>query len=326
MIYLLFDNCQEDADISFIVKKFDAPYKAMFSPKSSKRIIGWIKGAIAVLKQSKPQDVIVCWFDFQAVLCYWIAKFMFIKRNIVCLNILFKDKDTLKNKIVAMLYKPALNSKNVIASVTARDYGTHIKTHFNLKNELFLIHDVYHDNYDFASSEDIIPNSVFCGGGNGRDWAFLSEIAKKLPDVTFNFILRQESYDIFKDIFPANVNVMHDLPYEGFMKVMCQSQIVCMPLDTDAPAGLIALFLSAANNKPLITTDTLTTREYLSDNRGYIIKNSLDEYVSTIRYVFNNLDEATNKALKLKDFLRTECSEEMFIAGIKTLTKKFNNQ
>ena len=41
-----------------------------------------------------------------------------------------------------------------------------------------------------------------------------------------------------------------------------------MPLDTEAPAGLIALFQAATYGKMVITTDTVTTREYFSGDRG----------------------------------------------------------
>ena len=64
------------------------------------------------------------------------------KRKIVCINILLKDKRTIKNKTVAYLYKRMLNSSNIIASVTSKEYGEHIKKRLNFKKDFFLLHDV----------------------------------------------------------------------------------------------------------------------------------------------------------------------------------------
>ena len=119
MIYLLFDNPGYKGKASFISQLIQDEVKEICSPKSKRLIFGWLKGCINVLNISHHGDTIVCWYDFQAILCYWLCRFTFKKRKIVCVNLLLKDKDSVKNKIVAWLYKKALKSKHFVASVTS---------------------------------------------------------------------------------------------------------------------------------------------------------------------------------------------------------------
>ena len=65
---------------------------------------------------------------------------------------------------------------------------------------------------------------------------------------------------------------------------MCQSSLVVMPLDTEAPAGLIAFFQAAANGRMSITSDTVTTREYriCAQMLDYYRKHSFLEQSSTM--------------------------------------------
>lgn len=68
---------------------------------------------------------------------------------------------------------------------------------------------------------------------------------------------------------------MTDIPYQQFMKCLCQSKMVCMPIDCESPQGLIVMFEAAANNKMILISDTPTTQEYSgpkSGNWGYEIE------------------------------------------------------
>ena len=51
--------------------------------------------------------------------------------------------------------------------------------------------------------------------------------------------------------------------YGTFREMVRVASAVFMPLDTEAPAGLTVYFQAAANNKMIITSDTVTTEGYL---------------------------------------------------------------
>ena len=322
MIYLLFDNPSDKGKVSFISQMIHCEVKEIYSPKSQRLIVGWLKGCREVLSTSRHDDTIVCWFDFQAVLCYWLCKLTLKRRKIVCINLLLKDKNSFKNKVVALLYKIALNSKCFVASVTSKEYGEHLKKRLSIKRNFFLLHDVYHDSYSYDKHVEIVPNTVFCGGRNGREWHFMVEVAKAMPDVEFHLVMPKATYQELKGNLPINAISKVNLSYNDFMKEMCASQIVALPLDTEAPAGLIVLFQAAANMKPIVTTDTMTTREYLSDGRGDLLPNNVDDWVSVLKHKLGHKEVCEASVSQMLSFLQTECSEENFVDVIEQMIKE----
>lgn len=318
MIYLLFDNPGDKEKVSFISQMIHSEVMEFYSPKAKRLIVGWLKGCINVLNISHHGDTIVCWYDFQAILCYWLCKFTFRRRKIVCINLLLKDKDSVKNKVVGWLYKKALNDKRFVASVTSKEYGEHIKKRLGIKRNFFLLHDVYHDFYCYDKQVEVKPNTVFCGGRNGRDWHFMIEVAKAMPNVEFHLVMPEVTYQELSNDLPINIVAKYNLSYNDFMMELCASEIVTLPLDTEAPAGLIVLFQAAANMKPIITTDTMTTREYLSDGRGSLIANDIDGWVAELKKKLSNTVNCISSS-RMLEFLQTECSEESFVDGIERM-------
>ena len=316
--YILFDKPQSE-NKSFISRILNNDSIEINSPKGRILLISWLKGCLKVLLYSRRSDTIICWYDFQAVLCWWICHLTFMRRKIVCINILLKDKSSLRNKIVSYLYKKSLLSSCFSASVTSVKYGEWLNKKLGIDAKYTLIHDVYHDSYRFEQAVDVIPNSVFCGGNNGRDWKFIIEVARKMPNIKFNIVMPHDIYLKYHSIFTKNMNVRYDIPYNEFMKELCSSSIVCLPLDTQAPAGLIVMFQAAANLKPLITTKTVTTMEYINKERCIIISNELDVWVNSIKSCLENIENSNKRALNFRDYLYCNCSEEIFVNGIKRM-------
>lgn len=316
-VYLLFDNHD---NYKFLEKKFE---NCIYSPKCSKKFCSWILGALKCLRVSKRKDLIVCWFDFQAVLLYWLSLVTFRSRKILCLNVMLKQKKTLRNKIVTILYKKALSSKNFKATITSREYGLLLNKLLKKKYDFALLHDVYHDYYECPLKLNPAQNSVFCGGRNGRDWPLMLEVAKKLNDVQFNFVVPKSVYEKQKNCKPSNVRFFVDVSYERFMSIMCMSKIVCLPLDTDAPAGLIVLFQAAANDKFLIATDTATMREYINESRGILLPRDTGAWIKTISRALQ--DKRDLRCENMKNFLQSECSEEKFLSVVEQCCSEFEN-
>lgn len=318
MIYLLFDNPNDKNAVSFISERLHDEVIEIYSPKCNRLIIGWLKGCLKVLRLSKRNDTIVCWYDFQAVLCFWLSILLFKKRKIVCINILLKDKASTKNKVVAWFYKKALNSKQFVASVTSVEYGKHLQERLAVAKPFFLLHDVYHDSYEYGGAS-VKPNTVFCGGRNGRDWKFMIDVAKAMSKVEFHLVMPMATYLEFKHDLPSNVVAKYNITMDDFMKEMCSCEIVALPLDTQAPAGLIVLFQAAANKKYIITTNTMTTREYLSDGKGSMLPNEVTAWKRTIEEKLGNKQANIEASEKLRSFLKTECSERKFVEGIESM-------
>ena len=224
--------------------------------------------------------------------------------------------------MVSWLYRKALNSKRVVASVTSTEYGTHLKERLGINKKLFLLHDVFHESYLYKREFHVIPNSVFCGGRNGRDWKFMIDVAKVMPHVQFHLVMPKVTYDEYQHELPSNVVARYNISMEDFMKEMCSCEIVALPLDTEAPAGLIVLFQAAANMKYIITTNTMTTREYLSDGKGCLLPNDVDVWKKAINEKLGNVKSNIIASEKLLIFLESECSERKFVESVETMINK----
>lgn len=321
MIYMLFDNPGDKKNMEFLNSSSygTSSIKQEYPKTKCNSIKEMINACLECVEKSSDGDTIVCWFDFMGILCWWICQFKRQKRQIVVLNILLKEKNTLKNKIARFLYKIALKSKNVQATVTSQEYGKWINNLLNINKEYTLLHDIYHGGYTLENSENINPKSVFCGGRNGRNWEFLFDLAANMPDVEFNCVMSKEKYQQYKDKFRENINAKYDIPEKDFLNLMCESSLIVMPLETEAPAGLIALFQAAANERPILTSDTVTTREYFNNDRGILCKDSIEDWKVKITYYLEHRNEAEEKIRCFKEYLETECSEQKYAETLRKI-------
>lgn len=312
MVYMLFDNPADKQNMTFLNSYETAKIRQVYPPQkcnSTKEMLAVCKD---IIKQSTDGDTIICWYDFMAVLCWWLCKVQFKNRKIIALNILLKDKATAKNKVAKLLYKPVLKSKKVKATVTSKKYGEHLNEMLGIRKRYTLLHDTYHGGYSIEYEGEVVTNSVFCGGRNGRDWEFLIRIAQAMPEVTFNCVMPKDKFEEYKENFGKNMMVKSDIPEQEFLELMCQSQLVVTPLDTEAPAGLIAFYQAAANGKMVITSDTVTTQEYFTNGRGALCEKDVEDWKNKIQHYLQHREEIDASVAKFKSFLESECSEEKY--------------
>lgn len=318
MVYMLFDNPADKQNMIFLNVYETASIQQVYPSQKCNSIKEMLAACKDIIKKSTDGDTIICWYDFMAVLCWWLCKIQFKNRKIIALNILLKDKATAKNKLAKALYKTMLKSSKVQATVTSKKYGEHLNEMLGIQKKYTLLHDTYHSGHSIDYEGAVIPNTVFCGGRNGRDWDFLIKIAYVIPEVTFNCVMPKDKFEQHKNQFCGNMVVKSDIPEQEFLEFMCQSQLVVMPLDTEAPAGLITFYQAAANGKMTITSDTVTTQEYFANGRGILCGEVIDDWKNKIRYYLQHRDEADACSVRFQSFLECKCSEEKYA---KTLWK-----
>lgn len=320
-IYMLFDNPTDKQNMIFLNGYETASVQQVYPPWKCNSIKKMLAACWDCIRYSSKDDTIICWYDFMGVLSWWICKFLSVKRQIIAINLLLKDKTTWKNRGAKYLYRKAIQGNNFTATVTAAEYGQWLAELLNLKVKFNLLHDVYHENYKCTDDLKCQNNSVFTGGRNGRDWKLLFEIAKELPEIDFNCVMPGQIYEQYKRILPPNIVARFDINEEDFIKTLAQSYMVVMPLDTEAPAGLTVYFQGAANDKLIITSNTVTTREYFSNGRG-VLCDGKDDYVKKIKYYMENTSEANEIATRCKRFLEQECSEKNYSTTLSSIIHK----
>lgn len=318
MNYIVFDNCYDDNGyIAEALRKESISIEEVYSPEGRYKWMSWLKGAVNVIRKSSSGDTLVFWYDFQGIIAFWLCRMFILKRRFILLNILLKNKSTLRNKIVSRLYKPALMSNRVKSTVTCLEYGEALNRQLAINKSHILLHDVYPFSDKEKKDDKEFGNKVFCGGRNGRDWDLVMKIVQSMPDVKFTLVVPdfvQKSYS--KQLLSGNVNLLKDVPVAEFNRLLQESSIVLLPLNTDAPAGLLVIFQAASRQKLVITTHTPVTKEYIDSHSGVLCENNAEQYIKEIRFHLQHPDIAKAKGKALHDKLKSECSKEKYIGKL----------
>ncbi len=98
-IYMLFDNTADKQILTFLNGYETAGIRQVYPLKKCDSIKKMLAACKDMIKNSTDGDTIICWYDFMAILCWWLCKFKLENRKIVALNILLKDKATVKKQV-----------------------------------------------------------------------------------------------------------------------------------------------------------------------------------------------------------------------------------
>lgn len=326
MIIILYDTLGDNNFITeFITNKRREKVRQIISPSTNPKILGWFIGVLNSLFKSNANDYVICWYDFQAVLCWWICKVLGIKRKIIAINILLKNKPTLKNRIVSYMYKEALLHSNFKASITSVEYGNKLNEQLGVNIKFPLINDVYPFEDEHENNYINCGNSVFCGGNNGRDWSLMLQISKLLPDFKFTLVMpASEKLKLGVNI-PRNMEIFTNISKDEFNYFLRKSSIIMLPLTTNAPAGLIVLFYAASQQKLVMTTSTPVTKEYINSETG-VLCNEIDDYVQAARYYIQYPQKMEEKGKLLQHFIKTKCSKEAYVNKIINIIESFHTE
>jgi glycosyltransferase involved in cell wall biosynthesis len=325
MIYIIHDKKEHSNFIINGLNDLEIESKDLKYTFVNINLLSWINGALYSIYQSKGNDILIFWFDFQAILCWLFSIILFRPRKIIALNILLKNKSTLKNKIVSVLYRKALNSSNLKATVTSKELPDILNRKLNSDIQFTLLHDVYNIDKKHEISFADNGQTVFVGGLNGRDWDTAFNVAEKMQNVHFTFVCSSTIYDKFKLKNISNLDLYHSIPYDHFISLQSKCSITFLPLDTESPAGLIVLFQAVSLNKFVVTSDTFTTKEYILDGVSGSLVPLYDDgqCVDKLNYYLNNFEKRRAASLSLSDFLKTECSENKYIESLINVIKSF---
>ena len=104
MVYMLFDNPADKQNMTFLNSYETAKIRQVYPSQKCNSTKEMLAACKDIIKKSADGGTIICWYDFMAVLCWWLCKVQFKNRKIIALNILLKDKATTKNKVAKLLY------------------------------------------------------------------------------------------------------------------------------------------------------------------------------------------------------------------------------
>lgn len=264
------------------------------------------------------QRVVVAW-SFDLGLCLYGASILARKPvGILANNFIFSTtaKGGLGRRVKKWLLGRMFRSGRFHATVNGLALVEQYCRYFNASPECF---HVLHDTFDFdldGTSFEPGGGSVFCGGMNYRDWPTFARCAELAPDLEFVGVANRSRFPLTPDRVPTNLKMHFDLPEDEFYAKMRASSIVCVPLSTDAPAGLIVLGRAALYHKPFLTTKTASTSEFVIDGQsGFLFPPSdAEAIVHCIRRLTENPQERAKVAqaalTKMEEFSPANCARQ----------------
>ena len=251
------------------------------SQKRLERIVSvhkeYVKLAFKTVSVVDKGDLIVCWLDLIGLYTY-IGLRLFGKRNkILVLNLMVNNDSSFISTVKRLVYKYFLRSTNSYFTLTSEHLKELYFDYFpNCNREnLFVLNDCFEDLAYLSKSDvqSLSDNSIFCGGRNSRDWNVAFEIARLNPAYNFIYVVPDKS--VVPKHVSKNVTVHENISKSKFNSLIANSALVILPLTTDAPAGLIVLYLSGLLKKALIISDSLSVRNYITHGKnGIIVKDT----------------------------------------------------
>lgn len=277
-------------------------------------IIHYFFYCLKIVLKSRDGDLLIFRLDTLGVISYWLSRLLFRTRKIIIINILLKKKSGIIGKITRTVYKKALTDKNTLYTVTSVHFGEELQKYLGIDKTPYLLRDDYGNLEKLNSEFDDCGRTVFCGGNNGRDWELMMNIARHMTDVKFYIIMPPSEFEKFAGNVLQNVTLLKNIPTETFFEIQKKCSLTVLPLNTQAPAGLIVIFSAGLMEKAIITSDTVCTREYINNgSEGTLLTNDLKQYIQCINQQLIDIDKRKTLGKNLKTKIVSTFSPENYI-------------
>lgn len=283
----------------------------------------WFKYFILACKgvrKSKAKDIIISWNFVAGAMVGYLCELFGYNRKVISLNMIAHQKGFINSILRRLIYNKAFRYKSFWFSVNDEQLITYYSSFFTIDlKRIFILHDVYSNNYEQCDYREF-DNYVFTGGEAFRDWTNFIKCAENLPEIQFIGVARYMTFP-HKENLPGNLKMYYDIPEDEFYSLVKKCRIVFLPLKSQAPCGLIVIIKAALMSKPVIITETPSTKNYISDkNSGLLINmNSLDEMVTSIKELFYSKDLRKLYAENLKKYVIENFSSEGNVRLIETI-------
>jgi glycosyltransferase involved in cell wall biosynthesis len=277
----------------------------------------YIMQTLSVIIRSKKGDVIVCWLDVTAMYMLFFSVIFCSSRKIISINIMFNPGVDVISFIKKVLFAWMLNHKNVYPTVTSKELVNTYSNTFKLCNKhFFLLHDCYGNDIDFKNIETKNENYVFCGGSNGRDWLTILKVAEQLPEISFVVVVPNKK--ILGEHCPVNIIIHENISRNDFKILMANSSLIALPLNTQAPAGLIVMLCAGLLSKAVVTTDNITMREYITTGLNGILvgMNQSSDFAKQVKELYFDRDKQFEYGRNLSIRIEEIASPRTYITEI----------
>ena len=267
--------------------------------------------AVSGVRKTKKDEVIITDNFVIGAIAAFICKISGRKRKVIALNMIAHQKGFLNKVFRKFIYNIAFKYKNFWFSVNDEDLIARYSEQFKFpRSRIFILHDALSTRYEQTDYQEL-DDYVFTGGDAFRDWPGFIKCAEELPDIQFIGVARHK-YFPHEKMMPPNLKMYYDISSPEFYSLLKRSRIVFLPLNSMAPCGLIVMMRAALFSKPVIITETASTKNYISDKlSGRLIKmHDINEMKKAILDLNNSQNSRKIYAENLKKYLINNFSTE----------------
>lgn len=152
---------------------------------------------------------------------------------------------------------------------------------------------------------------VFAGGNSFRDFEPLIAAARQMPDVPFHIgTVRLMG----RDDLPPNVRAAW-FDRDEWDRLVRTAAVVAVPLRRDLrrTAGLLTLLEAMWSRRPLVVTDALGVRDYVTDHvTGLVVEGTAESFTEALRWALG--PEGRREMVKMGETAHAEVGERFTLA------------
>ena len=340
-IYILFDCKSEDNDKSWLYSNLEKCYPGSCTVVEIKKNLWKIESSGMIWKircrmttifqamraaiRANNGDIIICWEILSGLWTDMFISLLHKRVNLISMNWLSPPN---KHGRYTKMQKHIINNPNAVKVTNCEATINEWKAFLDItqKNLNFtIIPDVYDNRIPF---ETIVYKKTYCftGGMNNRDWLFLINLAKLLPNIQFYCIALSKDFVSYGKQVPLNLHIKFDVAPQEYYEMMKGASIVLMPLKTDKASGLINIIRSAQYGIPCISTETSATKMYYKNTEGLLLTRDYDMWKKTIEDI-NSMSEMEYYSMTYRfcEYIQKEFSPDNATQKIRSIINSFQN-
>ena len=321
-VFILLDRSQDNNDKKWLVEglqqqceqpvnpiysRFTLSVMARKGPLGKLRVyMEVISQSIRLLRKSKKNDIIICWFTLSIHILYPLAWLFRCKRYYLAMNWISPQANSRLNWLKKRIVKNKMSK--IIVNTPELIVSWEKILHHGRTEAFYCIPDVYDTRVSWREKTSHKKHHFFTGGMNNRDWRLISDLASKYPKINFVCCALKDDFNKkVKNVLP-NMIVHFNIGATEYYKLLSESYAVLLPLCTKAVSGLINIIRSAQEGVLCLTSDTPATRQYYDySNKDLLLPFDRTTWEAKIKEILDmSEEEMSNRCRHFSSYIKNE--------------------
>ena len=263
---------------------------------------------ICLLRQSRKDDIVVCWTTLSMHVLYPLAFLFGCKRYYLAMNWITPQAGDYFNWLKRIMVKD--ERVKIIVNTNELINVWQELLHTDRADAFHYIPDVYDTMIPFREFVPREKHYFFTGGMSNRDWYLISRLAVKFPDVNFVCCALEDDFNEKVKNVPANMIVHFNIEASEYYRLLSEAYAVLLPLCENVVSGLINIIRSAQEGVLCLVTDIPATRQYYGeDSKDLLLSFDEAEWETRIKGLLDmSQEEMRERCMRFSSFIQEQFS------------------